>query len=139
MFVFKSGKTYIVPAIWEVDKWLLSSGNNHASPKFAIFGFKSLSRRMLAPLMSRCIMCGCKYSWRWMRPWTIPTQMLNRIVQSKNKTFFICWSTNTKMLTIINHKVLDYHTCMTCKPWRYHQDFYDMEIDHDLKLKCHTP
>jgi hypothetical protein len=61
---------------------------------------------MLAPLMSRCIMCGCKYSWRWMRPWAIPTHMLNRIVQSKNKTCFICRSANTKMLTIINHKVL---------------------------------
>jgi hypothetical protein len=74
-----------------------------------------------------------------MRPWAIPTHMLNRVVQSKNKTFFICWSANTKILTMINHKVLDYHTCMTCKPLRHHQDFYDMEIYHDLKLKCHTP
>ncbi len=62
MVVFKSEKMYIVPAIWAVDKWLISSGNNRANPKSAIFGFKSLSRRMLAPLMSRCIICGCKYS-----------------------------------------------------------------------------
>ncbi len=139
MLVFKSGKMYIVPAIWAVDKWLISSGNNHANPKSAIFGFKYLSRRMLAPLMSRCIMCGCKYSWRWMRPWAIPTHMLNRIVQFKNKTFFICWPANTKMLTMINHKVLDHHTCMTCKPLKYPQNFYDMKIYHNFKLKCHTP
>jgi hypothetical protein len=62
MLIFKSGKMYIVQAIWAVDKWLLSFGNNLANPKSAICGFKSFSRRMLAPLMSQCIMCGCKYS-----------------------------------------------------------------------------
>ncbi len=49
-------------AIWVVDKWFISFGNNCVDPKFAIFGFKSLSRSMLDVLMSRCIMHGCKYS-----------------------------------------------------------------------------
>ncbi len=62
MLVLITGKMYIVPAIWAVDKWFISSGNNRANPKSVIFGFKSLSRSMLDALMSRCIMRGCKYS-----------------------------------------------------------------------------
>jgi len=42
MLVRKNGKMSIVPAIWAVDKWLISSGNNRANLKSTIFGFKSL-------------------------------------------------------------------------------------------------
>jgi len=46
--------------------------------------------------------------------------MLNRIVQSKNRTFFMWQSANTIMLTMINHKIFDYHLTLAQRKWKEH-------------------
>ena len=80
--------TYSVPAM-AVLIWVLSSGNNLARPKSAIFGVNDSSTRMLLNFMSLCIILNFDSSWRNARPSAVPSIILYLSSQLSGWTFFL--------------------------------------------------
>lgn len=75
--------TYNVPTTRLVFPLVSLSVKILAMPKSDIFGFMSLSNRILLVFKSRWMILNLEYLWRYRRPWAIPSMMCMRLLQSK--------------------------------------------------------
>ena len=83
LYSIKRHFTYYVPTIRPVFASCSSFLKILAIPKSDIFGFISLSNKMLLALRSRWIIVKFEYSWRYRSPWVTPSMMSTRFLQSK--------------------------------------------------------